>query len=209
MFDTLVPQDHPGYVRRLAFPLEFRHKRANIHVDCDRDLGTPNKDEGLLPDPAQVVLGIDLWRDNEPRVLLVVRTQVLVEQVYSVHADSGVPWDEWGRDTVAIQVQEDSGQRPFIFFHGVRVVIVQPSFLHRGLSDYHVRTFDFSRCGRSSLPLWGGADGTTRRALFDEGTNLRPEPDIDIDLWDELQSLSDGSLIHLVSFFAQWSGVVC
>jgi len=198
VFNTLVPQGHPGYMRRLVFPLEFRNKWANMHIDLDRDLGTPNTDEKLLPDPAQVVLVVDLGRLQKQRILLVIRTQVLVEQVHSVRADAPVPWDEWGRDAVAIQVQNDSLFSLFTFVHGAKVMIAQPLSLG-GLSNYHVRTFDFSQRGRGSLPLRDGADGTVRRALFEDGENLRFESDNDIGRCGDLRLLGDGSLIRLVS----------
>jgi len=94
VFNTLVSQDHSGYLQRLALPPEFHGRGANIRVDRDRDLGTPNKDEVLLPDPAQAVLAIDLLGHQELRVLLVMRSQVLVKRVYTVHTDSPVPWHE-------------------------------------------------------------------------------------------------------------------
>jgi len=194
MFNTLVPQHRPGYMRRLDFPLEFCNKRV-MHVNLDRDLGTPNM---LLPDPAQAVLVLDLGRDQEHYILLVVRTQALIEQVHSVRADIRVPWDEWGTDTVSIRVQ--NSHRLFTFVHGAQVMVAWP-FLGslRGLRSYRIRTFDFSQRGRGSLPFRDGADGTGRRLLFEDGEYLRFESDETIDLWDELQSLGDGSLIRLVS----------
>jgi len=204
VFNTLVPQHRPGYMRRLAFPLEFRDKRANMHVDLDRDLGTPNMDEELLPDPAQAVLVVDLGQDQEHCILLVVRTQALIEQVHSVRADSRVPWDEWGTDTVAIRVQ--NSHRLFTFVHGAQVMVARPFIgglrsYHIRTSDfsYHIRTFDFSQRGRGSLPFRDGVDGTGRRLLFEDGENLKFESDENIDPWDGLQSLGDGSLIRLVS----------
>ena len=197
VFNTLILQDHPGYLQRLAFPPEFHNKSAKIHADHDRDLGTPNRDEALLPDPAQVVLVINLRQHQESGILLVVRTQVLVKQVHSVRADRRVPWDQWGRDTVAIQAQ-NGGDGSSIFVHGVRVMIVWP-LVHRLLGNWHVHSFDFSQHGRGSLPLRGGADGIRRWALFEDGVDIRLEPGLVVGPFDGLQSLSDGTLICLVS----------
>ena len=201
VFNTLVPRDHPGYMRRLAFPLKFHDMCAYMYVDHDRDLGTPNKDDGLLPDPAQAVLVTSIWADPEIRILLVVRTQVLVEQLYSVHAGSPVPWDEWGRDAVTIEVQNDSSLASFTFVHGAQVMVAR-QFLVGGLSNYHIRTFDFSR---GSLPLQGGADGTKRSLLLEDGVNLRLEPN---GQWGHLmfKPLSDGSLMNFVSYPAYHFG---
>ena len=48
VFNTLVPQDHPGNLRRLELPQQFHHTAAKICVDRDRSLGT----QPLIPDPA-------------------------------------------------------------------------------------------------------------------------------------------------------------
>ena len=197
VFDTLIPQDHPGYMQRLAFPLEFCNEPAYICPDHDRHLGTPNKDEVLLPDPTQAILITNISAGRNHRILLVVRIPVLVKQVYSLRTDSCVPWDEWGRDAVAIEVQHDQGHRLLTFVHGAQVMIARESSLRR-FRDYDVRTFDFSQRGRGSLPR-GGADGTVRRVSFQDGVNLGFELDGRVDAWDELKSLSDGSLIHPVS----------
>jgi len=207
VFNTLVPQDRPGYLRRLAFPPEFHKNYARIRVDYDRDLGTPNEGEGLIPDPAQAVLVVDFWRDEEPRVFLVLRTQVLAEQVYSVHADSHVPWDEWGRDAVTIETQfYDHDFYPVrTFVRGVRVTIAEqwPANMP---GCYHLRTFDLSQRGRRSLPLQSGVGGT-ERVLFIDGVNLSLDPHRSIGLWDELQPLGDGSLSLLVRFLAHYVGI--
>ena len=191
VFDTLIPQDHPGYLQRLMFPPEFCNKPAKIHVDGDRDLGTPDKDEVLLPDPAQAVLALCIAQD-QGSVLLVVRTQVLVKQVDSVRTDCRIPWDEWGRDAVAIQLQ---GDEVFTLVHGAQVMVVCDS--------YNIRTFDFGQRGHGSLPLQRRGDGPERRVLFGDGVNVRFKPDR-ICPWGSLESLSDGSVINLVSFLAHY-----
>jgi len=33
VFNTLIPQDHPVYLQRLAFPPEFSHRHTQLHVD--------------------------------------------------------------------------------------------------------------------------------------------------------------------------------
>ena len=201
VFNTSVPQGHPGYFQRLMLPPEFHGKRANLHVDHDRDLGALNRDKVLLLDPAQAVLVIELKGRRGYLVLLVVRTQALIEQTYSAHADLSVPWDEWGRDAVAISVLNNNGRKLSTFVHGAQVMVMRTSILGGlGLPDgYHVRTFDFSWHGRGSLPLRGGVDGMEKMVLFEDGVSLEFESDYSISTWDVLQSLNDGGLIHLVS----------
>jgi len=84
-----------------------------------------------------------------------MRVQVLVKRVYSVYTDSPVPLDEWGRDAVVTQVQNDSCSRLFTFVHDAQVMVVRALTPHR-LCDYDVRTFDFSQRGRA-VPFHFGA----------------------------------------------------
>ena len=181
VFNTLIPQGHSGYFKRLTLPLEFRDMCANMRFDRDRDLGPSNKDEALLPDPAQAVLVIDIWAGRGLRLLLVVRAQALVKQVRAVRTDFCVPWDEWGRDAVAIEVRNDRSNRLFTFVHGAQVMVMRKS---SGLG-YDVRTFDFSRRGRGSLPLRSEADGT-ESVPFEDGADLRFGPEGSIGPRDEL-----------------------
>ena len=105
---------------------------------------------------------------------------------------------------MAIQVQNDGGFRLFTFVHDAQVMVVRALSPH-GLCDCDVRTFDFSQRGRSSLPLRGGAGGTQRKALYEDGVDLEGfEPDGSINPWYPLQSLSDGRLFHMVSFLAHY-----
>ncbi|KAF9649097.1 hypothetical protein BDM02DRAFT_3114462 [Thelephora ganbajun] len=198
VFDTLIPQYHPGNVQRLELPLWLHGQPTNIHVDHDRDLGIPNPDEALIADSAQAVLVIEMEGLVKPTVLVVVWTQALIEQKYSVHADSCVPCNEWGRHVVAMKVLTNSF-RLLTFVHGSQVMVVQ-TFLTGGWGlrerqPYCVRTFDFSQ--RGFLSLRGGADGTGKRVMFEDGTDRRFEPGEGVGLWDRLHSLSDGSFFHL------------
>jgi len=103
VFNTLIPQDDPGNLRVFGLPQEFHDRPVRIFVDHDRDLGTPNRDEALIVDPAQAVLVMDIGECGEHRILLVVRTQVF-DQPYSVRADSYVHWDEWMEYAVVMEV---------------------------------------------------------------------------------------------------------
>lgn len=199
VFNTLVPQDHPGNLRRLELPQQFHHTAAKICVDRDRSLGT----QPLIPDPAQAVLVVELENSWDARVFLVVRTHALIEQTCSTFADPCVPWDEWGRDVMVMEGSMHGGN-PHTFVHGAQIVVARvygtggqqcPIQYH-----YTVQTFDFSRRGRSFLPRWGerggGAEGNVRFghegcARFGPGDGMRP--------LDDLRSLSDGSLLYLVS----------
>ena len=207
VFNTLIPQDHPGNLQRFGFPPEFRNWRARIFVDHDRDLGTPNRDEALIADPAQGVLVMDLLQFFGPHTLLVVRTQIF-DQPYSVHGDSGVvPWAEWGRYVVAL-APEVHLRELFTFVHGAQVVVAWAiygdNWYQPGNPCYHVRTFNFGQ--GSPLPLRRGDNGTGWTALFEDGVSFTFESGIDTRGKDELRSLSNGSLFYLVSCLPQPRG---
>ena len=200
VFNTLVPRDHPGSIRKLALPQRFRGWAAKIRVDHDRLLGTPNRDEPLIADPVQAVLVVELTGGWDSPVFLVVRTRTLIERAWSTRADSYVPWDEWGRDAVVMEVPAPHGS-PCIFVHGTRVVMVReyPCGSWDWPWRYIVHTADFSLRGCSYLPVWGGGGGTMKRML------LKDQECFILELGDgsrfsDLEPLSDGSLFCLVSY---------
>ena len=195
IFDTQVSQGDPGYFRRLEFPMDLHHRPIYVHVDHDRNLGAPNTKGALVPDPSQTVLVMELGDTLEPRDLLVVRTKVLIRQAFSAYIDSRVPWGEWSRDAVTIEVQM-YGCALFTFVHGAQVMAVQEMWNRMGEHCHQVRTFDFGR--RSALPARRGAGITKRRLLFEDGARSEFESGRGLNLWTELQSLSDGSLFYLV-----------
>jgi len=189
VFDMLIPQGHPGNLRRFGFPPEFRDWRGKIFVDHDRDLGTPNRDEPFIADPAQAILALELGERWEPHLFLVVQTRAVIEKTYSVGTDFHIRWDEWREDAVVMEVPTSGSILPTLV-HGTQVAVV-------GLvcHCYNIHTFDFGRC--SSLPLRGGAGGTERRVLFEDGADFKFESGDGG--WDEFRSSSDGSLFCLVS----------
>ena len=207
VFDTLIPQDHPGNSWELEPPQRFHNWTAKIYIDHEQQLGVPNRDEPFISDPGQAVLVMQLTNNSNDLVFLIVRTQALIEKARSTHANPRVPWDEWGRDAVVL---EDlvRGIGSLFFVHGAQVVVVQ-MYLFWGQQNYHwsVRTFDFSRRGCSSLPLWGGEGGGTQRTVLSENEGcVRFVPDDGASSITELRSLSDGCLFCLVSCLSQSIG---
>ena len=195
VINTLVPQYDTGGLRRLVLPQRFHGKYTTIRIDHDRPLGTLNRYDPLIADPAQAVLVLDIENSRGPRFFLVVRIQALVEQTRLTGAGPCVPWDEWCGDAVVmgIPIQDDE---PNVFVHGAQVVVVwAPSD-----QDWRVLTLDFSRRGRNFLPrLDGGNGGTEKCVLFEDERDLRFEPCDGMSIWADLNSLRDGSLFHLVS----------
>ena len=204
VFNTLIPQGDPGGLRRLGLPQRFHDRgtemAAEIIVDHNRPLGTLNRDEPLIADPAQAVLVLEIPHDLDPHVFLVMRTQALVEQTLLTCTDSCVPWDEWRGDAVVMESQV-SDSEPITFVHGAQVVVVWVN--HAG--DWGVQTLDFSRRGRSSLPLWGDGSGEIEGTQFEDCCDRIFESRDGMDPRD-LKSLGDGSLFWLVSCLSQSVG---
>ena len=201
VFDTLIPQDHPGSSWELELPQRFHNWAATIYTDHERQLGVPDRGEPFIADPNQAVLVIQL-KNYLPGGLafLIVRVQALIEESRPTHADHRVPWDEWGRDAV---VAEDLVRSVgwCIFVHGAQVVVTQTDpFRDQQKYEKSLRTFDFSRRGCSSLPLWGGEGGGTQRTVPSEDEGLaRPAPGDGATPVGQLRSLNDGSLFCPVS----------
>ena len=203
VFDTLIPQHHLGNMQRLELPPLFHNQRVYLSVDHDRHLGRLSRDEALIGDPSQGVFVVCLKGSWGPKNLLAVRTQILVEQKYPVHAGSRVPWDTWGRHASTMEIPK-KGIRPYTFVHGAQVMLVRTAFPHGSGQakpwTYCVDTFDFSR--RGSLRLLGGAIGGERKAAFEGRISLefKSEGGMNGPLRD-LNLLSDGTLFCLVSGF--------
>ena len=207
VFNTLVPQDNPGNLRQLGLPQRFRDWSVKMTIDHDRFLGRPNRDEPFIADPTQAVLVLGFTKAYGPPVFITVVMQALIGQTHPTSADAPIPWADWGRDAVVVEIPISiRGLQTFV--HGTQVAV---ALTHRAdVWDwpghyYGVQTFDFSRWGRSSLPLWHGwGRGTERSVLFeDEGCFkegcLKFGPGDNAIPWGQLRSLSDGSLFYLVS----------
>ena len=135
-------------------------------------------------------------------MLLVVRMQVLVEQSRLICTDPHILWDEWRGDVVVMNVpRSDTGVE--VFVHGAHVTLMWSPYD----TEWALQTFDFSRWGCSSLPLWAdGGGGTERSVLFEGEGGLGFDVCGYVTPGGNLWSLSDGSLFYLVSHFPQSVG---
>ena len=91
---------------------------------------------------------------------------------------------------------------PATFVHDAQVAVVWVHFT----GDWGIQTFDFSRRGFGSLPLWGAWGGEIERNTRSEDCrDVRFKPLDNMDPWD-LEPLGDGSLFYLVSCLSQSVG---
>jgi hypothetical protein len=202
VFNTLVPQDHPSNSRRFSVPSGHNDWGARIHVDRNRHLGTPDMDKPLVVDPAQAIFVVELQGGQGTSVLVAVRTQVLIEYTCSPRADFGVPWDDWRKGAVVMEIPRHCNYRS-TSVRGTKVVVQTFTGVQLGQPpSYRIHTFDFSRRGCSSLRFLneeGG--GTEREALFGDGRSFELEGSEGMRPQAILESLDDGSLLYPVSCF--------
>jgi hypothetical protein len=201
VFNTLIPQDDPSNSRRFSLPLGPYDQYARIYIDHNRHLGTPGVDEPLVADPAQAIFVMEFLNSRNLFVLVVARTQALIDHACSPRADSHVPWDEWGKGAVFMEVPEH--RNPIsTFVHGTKVMVREPTDFRPGHPSYRIYTFDFSLRGRSSLKLVNEEGGRTERvASFEDALGFEVEASEGMSLWDSLESLGDGNLFYLASRF--------
>lgn len=105
-----------------------------------------------------------------PHTFLILRMQDLIEHACSIRTEVQIPWDEWGKGAVVIEVPFDTIYLSTII-HGARVLTIRNT--HRGPEEhYRMHIFDFSRRASAALPLSDGSEGgTERRAVFNTGRN--------------------------------------
>ena len=170
VFNTLVPQDHPRNVRRFRLPQKYRDWRAYVRLDHYRPLGAVNRDGPLITDPTQSIFIMELSSNPpQPTASLVLRMQPLIELACSMRTDVQIPWDEWGRGPVVMEIPKT----PFCHIyltavHGAHLLVIHGT--DRADERRNIHLLDFGRGGSTVLPLSDENDGEIeRRALFKHG----------------------------------------
>ena len=194
--NTLVSQDHPRSFRRLgSLPPKYLERSVDLYFDRDGASRIAKRDGPLAADPTQAILIIDLSPTAlDPRVLLILRTQCLIEYACSKRTDVDISWYEWGRGVMAMEIPRDCRMLSAAV-HGARVLATYVTPYRSPNERRYIHTFDFSR-GGLALPL---LDGTERRAEFKDGRSCLFEG-----YWrmesSELRSLGDIIVFPVVSF---------
>jgi len=198
VFNTFVPQDHPGNFRRFGLPRKYHGRCFDVHLDRDRSLGIVNRDGPLVVDSTQDIFIVDFPSSGaQSRVFLILRTQPLIEHAYSKSEDVQISWGEWERDTVAMEVPISDSLSSAVI-HGARLLVVSMGY-GRG-RGYRICPFDFSRRGIAALQvLDGDEDGTWRRAIFEHGHMFKER--VGLVPW-ESHSLGDSAAFYFVSLLS-------
>jgi len=198
VFNTLLPQDHPGNPRRFRLPPVSVGRGVHVHLDRDRSLGKVNRDGPLVVDPTQAIIIMSLFPTVlEPQILFVLRAQPLIECVRSMGTDTQIPWDEWGRGAVVMEIP--SGRGGLTAIHGTHVLVICDTY--QG-ARYRIHAFDFSLRGSAILPLLEGNDGRVeKRHVFEDGWTCEFEAGDEMGLCD-LQPLGDTIPLSAVSLLS-------
>ena len=198
VFNTLLPQDHPRHMRQFKLPPKHGQRSARVHLDRDRSLGTVDRDGPLIVDPTQAILVMDLSPSvRQPQTLIILRMHPLIEHTCSMRPEVQIPWDEWGRDAVVMEIPIDFTYST-ITIHGARVLAIHQT--RRDPEDCHrIHVFDFSRRATSALPPLGDkVGGSERRVAFKGGRNCALEGGEGMSAWG-LRSLGDSVVFYKVS----------
>jgi len=172
VFNTLVPQDHPGNFLRFKLPWEHFNPTVRIHLDRDRPLGIVSRDGPLITDPTQDVFIVDS-RVFGRRIFLILRKQLVIGYTCSEYTDVPIPWNEWGKDAVFMDIPVGYINSNAVV-HGSRVLVVG---CKRG---HQIRAFDFNRKGIADLPLLDDDDGKRwRSAALEDGFMLKGDEELD------------------------------
>ena len=83
-------------------------------------MGTLNQDEPFVVDPTQAFIILQLFGEVPIRVFTVVlRTQALIEHACSESTDIYIPWEDWERDAIVMEMPTFGS---VIYVQGVRVI---------------------------------------------------------------------------------------
>ena len=208
LFDTLVSGNHSVGSWRFRVPPRYQDWFPTMYVDGDRYLGALDQDTPLATDPAQAIFVVKLVSPNGPQVVLVVRIQILIEHVCSMSPDIYVPWDEWGRGAVVMEIPQRAGayDGSYPLVHGVHmtwVTMAATPGVDGCLSHPHLCAFDLSWRGLSILPLWDEGGGTERRVSLEDGWHFLLQGSQGMNDWG-FYSLADGRFMYLVSRSHFW-----
>ena len=205
LFDTLLPQDHPRNLRRARPPLIYRGWVPYANTIHDAPWGALNRHAPLTVDPTQAIHVVTfLHGDKNRHVILAFRKQALIEQVCSLDTDADIPWDEWGRDSMILEIPISDNPRTLVQeLHVIKVKMCGVRVPGGYKRQLRLRTFDFSlrACGALSdvgeggeyLRAFRNEDG---RDVFLEGSENLSE--------HGFGSLGNGIFFHPVSCFCNW-----
>jgi len=173
-------------------PWKYLEPTIRINLDHDRSLGMVNRDRPFVVDPTQDIFIVDFLICDR-WVFLILRKQLVIGYASSEPADVRIPWNEWGKDAVVMDMPVGH-TIPYAIVHGNHMLGIG---CERG---HQIHIFDFSRKGIAGLPFWDeSGDRTWRWAEFEDGFMFGR--DEELDPWKPC-SLGDSAALSSVSLLS-------
>jgi hypothetical protein len=164
VFDTSIPQQSPDSWRRFNIvPTHHQHSRnlcswgVWVYTDTDRTQGEGSRDGPFIVDPEQsvVVFVLSPKESRSPPTrtrVLVIRAATLVGYMSSTHTGQSIPWHDWKKDVMVIEIPPFDVSYVHTFVLGSRVLLMLKSNDLRGhTGGYSIWAYDFSRWGCRAL----------------------------------------------------------
>jgi len=202
LIDTLVSQVHLKNFRLFSTPTRYHNWAASASLDCGMSFGTLDQDGPLIVDPTQAFIVLQFVGGEEPtRVCIVLRTQALIKHACSMGTETCIPWEEWGRNAIVMEMQ---ALNQATYVQGVHVIEVEVRKLPDGNFDtnhLYLRAFDFSKWGSGALCDEGGE--TVQTARYKDGREFSLERSGNLGRLG-FGLLGDGIFYSLVSRLYHW-----
>ena len=176
VFDTSIPQQSQYSWRRFNIAPMHNDRYARspwawgawIYTDGDRSRGEGSRGEPLVVDPTQSVVVLVLYHHEcgyitGGEVILVIRAATLVGYMSSTRNELFIPWDDWKRDAMVVEVPHYGISYVRTFVLGSHVLLVTYNWRDNG-GRYRVQAYDFSRWGCRTLVRVG--DGEKERMVM-------------------------------------------
>lgn len=162
VFDTSIPQQSPDSWRHFYIaptpPQDIRNLwpwGIWVYRDVDRMQGEGSCDGPLIVDPAQSVVAFVLYRHecggpSSGEVVSVIRIAALVGYMSSTHTGQHIPWDDWKRDVMVVEIPPSSASLVRTFVFGSRVLLLMDDW-RDNTGGYSIWAYDFNLRGCRTL----------------------------------------------------------
>lgn len=156
VFDTRLPQQDLRSWRILELP---PHPHIRRYLTFARYKNSSAECPEFLVDPAQRIFGLSTGKG----LVFVVLVELLIRYTHSVRTSSCIPWDEWGRDVIIINLR--------FYTPSLQIFDTKVLALHHPVASlelWGVDVYDLSRSGRRDIRvqrIGEGAGGSCKKVL--------------------------------------------
>jgi hypothetical protein len=216
VFDTSIPQQSPDSWRRFNIvPMHPQYGRnlwswgVWVYTDTDRLQREGSCDGPLIIDPTQsVIVLVPYHREcggpSTGTTALVIRAATLVGYMSSTHTGQCIPWDDWKRDVMAVEIPPYDVSYARTFVLGSRVLLMMDGW-RDSTGGCSIRAYDFSRRGCMGLVRAGHKENKRRVMPNPKKIWLPSERD---DGAENMQTLGDSLVSCAVSDSQEALGLI-